>query len=179
MNMGRDEFDEEIDGEPHFMQIPSDWVGDYGRIVVLGGRIEFAAYALAGTLDAGRSPNGRTSPFGSTCKALIRALNEPSISGKFDERWAGRVREWATTAPTVMDEHRNYHLHALTMMRSDGKKWHPARVERHDDFGTVRVLERDELRASIKALLVIDKEGSALWTTYPPFFLTAHMESGG
>lgn len=179
MNTGRDEFDEEIDGEPHFMQIPSDWVGDYGRIVVLGGRIEFAAYALGGTLDAGRSPNGRTGAFGPTCKALIRALNDAAIRREFDERWTDRVREWATTAPAVMDQHRNYHLHALTMMKSDGHKWHPARVERHDDFGTVRVLERDELRASIKELLVIDKEGSALWTTYPPSFLAAHMEGGG
>lgn len=173
MEAAMDEFDEEIDGIPHFLQIPTDWIADYGRLVVLGGRIEFAAYAIAGTLGVARSRTGRTGSFSATCKSITRSLDNPPPIARIDPGWVDRVRAWAETAPGLMDRHRNYHFHALTLMRSDGERWFPSRVERHDDFDSIRPLERSELRTAIRELRAVDKEGMDLWSVAPPLFLVA------
>lgn len=176
---GDDEFDENIDGVPHFMQIPSDWVGDYGRLVVLGGRIEFAAYAIAATLRAPSAASGRTGAFSRVCKEILQRVDSaPPITRMEIDDWAERVRAWATTAPRVMDEHRNYHFHSLTLMQSDGERWAPSRVERHNDFDTVRPLEREELRRAVREMLAVDKEGTALWSLAPPLFLISPAVTG-
>lgn len=159
------------------MQVPSEWVADYGRLVVLGGRIEFAAYAIAATLGVQRPSSGRTDAFSRTCTSICRALKEPlpvivQIAG---DDWADRAESWASRAPRIMDDHRNYHFHTLTLMQSDGEAWHPARVERHDDFETVRPLDREELHQAIRELRVLDREGVDLWSVAPPPFLVAHQ----
>lgn len=176
---GDDEFDDDIDGVPHFMQIPIDWVGDYGRLVVLGGRIEFAAYAIAATLGVPPAASGRTGAFSRVCKTILQRVDSaPPITRMEIDDWAERTRAWATTAPQVMDEYRNYHFHSLTLMQSDGERWVPSRVERHNDFDTVRPLEREELRRAVREMLAVDKEGTALWSIAPPLFLISPAVTG-
>jgi len=91
--------------------------------------------------------------------ARVDAVGESPVSG----------------APGVMDKHRNYHFHTLTLMQSDGASWHPSRVERHDDFETIRPLDREELQQAIRELLLLDREGVDLWSVAQPPFLVARQ----
>lgn len=58
----------------------------------------------------------------------------------------------------------------MTLMRSDGFRWLPARVEQHEDLGTVRELKRDELIVALRELVSVDREGMEPWSEASPFF---------
>ena len=52
----------QIGPETHFLNVPNEMLPDLGRLAVLTGRIEHAAYEIANTLRLPRPGTGRTNP---------------------------------------------------------------------------------------------------------------------
>lgn len=171
--MAFEDLDHDIDGVPHFQNVARDWLSDFGRIALLSGRIEFAAYGIAHFLGISRPKGGRTPNIGKECDDIRARLNDPWLPHVVQQLRAGSWRqdtlEWAETVPALLDIHRNglFHRHYATQKRAGGE-WATVTHPDYRDLTRVVDLTRDVLRDAIVALRPVANRGLSLWLQSQP-----------
>lgn len=163
--------DSEIDGEYHFLPMPREWLEDFGRLAILSGRIEMAAYEIARGLGIRRPQSGRSRPFRQECDAIHERLSDPWLPPRVAEwrggQWRMRTLDWLSTAPSAMDVFRNGVLHRAYFSLGHDGKWKPAHFSDRRDLGSAVLLSASELEDAIRALILVDRQGLQLWTEMP------------
>ncbi|WP_157612249.1 hypothetical protein [Ruania albidiflava] len=155
--------DNEIDGEPHFYNVPVGWLPHLGRLTVLSSRMEEAVTVMLEALGRERHSSGRTLSFTSETKLLRRFLKSPP--GSLEQRlpgWAERASSWAEGARDEMNSarHRYVHGHYFHLYVGDGR-WEPVRHEPRESHQSECVTE-EVLIAAIERLRRYELEGTQL-----------------
>jgi len=156
--------DHEIDGAPHFLNVPTSVLPDFGRLLVVSSRIERTVYQLAELLDIPRLTNGRTWPLRKDCLAIEKAL-APSVIAASPVRpeWAQQVQSWVGRVPDAMDDHRNRLAHSHYFSLYDGEGgWVAARSNRHNDPRHYLQYGGSDIRQATADLVDLSNEGTQL-----------------
>jgi hypothetical protein len=155
------------DGSTNFLAIPTEWLEDFGRIAILSGRIELAAYEVGRILELPRPSNGRTRPFRQECTDIARRLNDPwlpaGLADGLGAAWREQVLEWVAAAPAAMDAHRNALLHRPYVYLKHEGKWGPGYLPDSRRFTDGVPLTAAMLESAVRELIPVDRAGSRLW----------------
>lgn len=169
LTMEMDPLDRDIDGAPHFYNVPATWLPHLGRLAVVSARIEQIARDMAHELDLPVPPNGRTNPLAQQCRAIVKRLRDPWRPGWIDVQLPGWTRaaiEWAETTPDIVDETRNLYLHAEYVHTTLDGEFVPVMLNHRKADTSVRV-DDVMLRAAIERLVPVDKYGFRIyWRLY-------------
>ena len=169
VDMEIDPLDRDIDGLPHFYNVPTPWLPHLGRLAVLSARIERIARDLAAELDLPVPPNARTHPLAQQCRAIVKRLRDPWLPEWIDAKlpgWSKAAMDWAETTPDRVDETRNLYLHAEYVHMTIGDDFVPVMVDYRSGEDHVRV-DDEMLRAAIERLVPVDRYGFRIyWMLY-------------
>lgn len=154
-----------------FLCVPVAWLEDFGRITILSGRIELAAYEIGGALGLERPSNGRTISFRRECKAIaaqLRAPDRAQVAADWqDGAWRESVLAWVAEAQDVMDKTRNAVMHQNYFWLKHEGAWGPGFVRDRRDRSTGVPLTVDMLESAVRDLVPIDRRGMKLWHDMP------------
>jgi hypothetical protein len=152
----------EDDSTEGYGGVPHEWLPDLGRIAVASGRIEFAAYQTAVTLDLRQPKHGRSPNFSAQCEDIRRRLADPWRPSWLvaASQWSDAVSAWTQEATTAMNEHRNAILHRPYFHQKTDDAWVLKTMTRLDDFESADRLLMPRSRRPWNAFGQSSTEGS-------------------